>query len=57
MALGFPKELAKAVDGGQVLVVGAGNIGWDLLKNLVLTASLTLTCPPFRRYFIPQYIL
>ncbi|EHB13633.1 SUMO-activating enzyme subunit 2 [Heterocephalus glaber] len=34
LSQGLPQELAKAVAGGQVLVVG---IGCELLKNLVLT--------------------
>ncbi|XP_073461774.1 SUMO-activating enzyme subunit 2 [Aquarana catesbeiana] len=35
-------DLARAVEGSQVLVVGAGGIGCELLKNLVLTGFTQL---------------
>uniref|UniRef100_G3U019 THIF-type NAD/FAD binding fold domain-containing protein n=1 Tax=Loxodonta africana TaxID=9785 RepID=G3U019_LOXAF len=37
LSRGLPRELAEAVAGGRVLVVGAGVLGSKLLKNLVLT--------------------
>ncbi|NP_001083988.1 ubiquitin like modifier activating enzyme 2 L homeolog [Xenopus laevis] len=38
----LPKEVAEAVSASRLLVVGAGGIGCELLKNLVLTGFTNL---------------
>lgn len=61
-------DLARAVEGSQVLVVGAGGIGCELLKNLVLTGFTQLHVvsegsqsyhhPPITQWDVPSpYIL
>ncbi|KAI2590228.1 UBA2 isoform 1 [Pan troglodytes] len=51
LSRGLPRELAEAVAGGRVLVVGAGGIGCELLKNLVLTGFSHIDLPPGSHYF------
>lgn len=38
----LPKDYAEKVKSAKVLVVGAGGIGCELLKNLVLTGFTTI---------------
>lgn len=38
----LPGKLASSVSNSKILVVGAGGIGCELLKNLVLTGFRTI---------------
>uniref|UniRef100_A0A8C6E722 THIF-type NAD/FAD binding fold domain-containing protein n=1 Tax=Moschus moschiferus TaxID=68415 RepID=A0A8C6E722_MOSMO len=61
LSRGLPRELAEAVAGGRVLMVGAGGIGCKLLKNLVLTSFshidlIDLDTTDVRLHFIDQLL-
>ena len=39
----FHDSLQKAINDSNILVVGAGGIGCELLKNIVLTGNICLS--------------
>lgn len=46
MAEGAPNKLVDAIKNSKILVVGAGGIGCELLKNLVLSgfSEIVVVC-------------
>ena len=47
----FDPELGSKVEKSKLLVVGAGGIGCELLKNLVLTGFKNITAVRVKVYF------
>lgn len=46
----FDEKLTKAIANSKILVVGAGGIGCEILKNLVLTGfpHIEIVCKPMK---------
>ena len=42
----FEAPLQEAIQGSKILVVGAGGIGCELLKNIVLSGNLQIVNSP-----------
>lgn len=53
----FDEKLTEAIANSKILVVGAGGIGCEILKNLVLTGFPQMEIVSFSPYFMSPCML